>query len=146
MFINKVIDSFDKTTGKIVVQFSALSLINYCISIWGYTNKTVAHSAQKLQNFAAIIAIGGARKYDHVLIEPEWMTIKHKYAFEKCSACKAVIGLYPKWVSFPLLEKIQETEQDKKISYMYKEPELTLAPGPLMCVDPNSGMICHMIL
>ncbi len=48
-------------------------------------------------------------------------------------------------LSFPLLEKIQEAGQDKKIRYMYQEPELAVAPGPLLCVDPNSGMICHMI-
>ena len=101
MFINKVSDSFDKTTRKTVVQSLALGMINYCISIWGCTNKTVVHSAQLLLNFAAKIAIEGARKYDHVtpiLKELEWMTIKHKYVFEKCSTVyKAVNGLYPEW-------------------------------------------------
>ena len=101
IFINRVSDCFDKTTRKTVVQSLVLSMLNYCISIWGCTNKNVIHSAQKLQNFAAKIAFGGARKYDHVtpiLKELEWMTIKHKYVFEKCSIVyKAVNGLYPEW-------------------------------------------------
>ncbi len=67
MFINRVSSSFDKTTRKTVVQSLVLSLINYCISIWGCTNKTGVHSAQKLQNFVAKIAIGGARKYNLML-------------------------------------------------------------------------------
>ncbi len=65
MFLNKVSEHFDKTTRIIVVQSLVLSLINYCISICGSTCKTLLHSVQKLQNFAAKVAIRGARKYDH---------------------------------------------------------------------------------
>ena len=66
MFINGVSEHFDKTTRKTVVQSLVLSLINYCICIWTCTNKTLIHTVQKLQNFAAKIVNGGARKYDHV--------------------------------------------------------------------------------
>ena len=56
---------------------------------------------QKLQNFTAKIAIGGARKFDHVtpiLKELEWLTGKDKYYLEKCATIyKAVKGLYPDW-------------------------------------------------
>ncbi len=79
VFINKVSDRLDKTTQTTVVQSLVLSLINFCISIWGCTNKSDLRNAQKLQNFAAKVAIGGARKYDYVtsaLKELEWMTIK----------------------------------------------------------------------
>ncbi len=42
----------------IVVQLLDLSLINYCIRMWGTTNKTILNAAQKLQNFAAKVATG----------------------------------------------------------------------------------------
>ena len=101
MFINRVSENFDKTTRKVIVQSLVLSLINYCICIWGGTNKTLIHSVQKMQNFAAKIAFGGARKFDHVtpiMKELEWLTVKDKYYFEKCiTVYKSVKGLYPEW-------------------------------------------------
>ena len=101
MFINKVSENFDKPTRKIIVQSLVLSLINYCICIWGSTNKTLIHIVQKLQNFAAKVVAGGARKYDHVtpiIKELEWLTVKDKYYLEKCTTVyKSMNGLYPDW-------------------------------------------------
>lgn len=78
-----------------------LSLINYCICIWGSTNKTLIHTVQKLQNFAAKVVTGGARKYNHVtpiIKELEWLTVKDKYCLEKCTTVyKSMNGLYPDW-------------------------------------------------
>lgn len=101
MFIRRIGDNFDKSTRKIVVQTLVLSVINYCICIWGSTNVTLIHRIQKVQNFAAKVAIGGARKYDHVtpiMKELQWLKIKDKYILEKCSLVYKVInGLYPEW-------------------------------------------------
>ncbi len=101
MFINQVSGNFDRTTRKTVVQSLVLSLMNYCISIWGCTNKTLIHSVQKMQNFAAKIVTGGARKYYHVspiLKELEWLTVIDKYYLEKCATLyRSVKGLYPDW-------------------------------------------------
>ena len=101
MFINRVSKNFDKTTRKTVVQSLALSIINYCISIWGSSNKTMLQMVQKLQNFAAKVAVGGARKYDHVtpiMKELNWLSVEDKYFLEKCSVVYRVInGLYPEW-------------------------------------------------
>ena len=110
MFLNRVSEHFDKTTRIIVVQSLVLSLINYCISIWGGTCKTLLHNVQKLQNFAAKVAIGGARKYDHAtpfIKELKWLTINDKYIFEKCTTVyKAVHGLYPDWyIKFPTVSE-----------------------------------------
>ena len=52
MFIRQISDNFDKPTRIIVVQTLVLSLMNYCISIWGSTNVTLLHRVQKLQSFA----------------------------------------------------------------------------------------------
>lgn len=64
-FINRIGKHFHKRT-RIVVQSLDLSLICYCISMWGFTNNTMLNVAQMLQNVAANIAVGRARKYDHV--------------------------------------------------------------------------------
>lgn len=87
MYINRIGDLFDKQTRVIVVQSLALSLMEYCIRIWGTTNETLITKVQKMQNFAAKVAIGGARKYDHVspiFIELQWLKIKQKHKFEVC--------------------------------------------------------------
>ena len=66
MFINRVSDNFDQPTRVIVVQSLVLGLINYCIGIWDSTNMTLFQNVQKLQNFAAKVAIQGLEKYDHI--------------------------------------------------------------------------------
>ena len=106
MFINSMSENFDKSTRKIVVQTLLLSVMNYCITIWGCCNKTHLHSVQKLQNFAAKLVIGGTRKYDHITPlrkELKWLTITDKYFLEKCTIMyKVVNGLYPEWfLKFP---------------------------------------------
>lgn len=110
LFINRISENFDKRTRVIVVKSLILSLINYCVSIWGSTNKTLLSNVQKLENFAAKVAIGGARKYDHVtpiMKELEWLTIKEKFIFEKCTIMyKTVNGLYPTWyLKFPTVRE-----------------------------------------
>lgn len=101
MYINRISVNFDKRIRKMIVQSLVLSIINYCITIWGGTNKTFLHIVQKLQNFAAKIVIGGMGKYDHVtpiMKELKWLTIENKYVLEKCTTVyKAVNGLYPEW-------------------------------------------------
>ncbi len=101
MFINRVSENFDKPTRKVIVQSLVLSLINYCICIWGSTNNTLIHTVQKLQNFAAKVVNGDARKYDHVtpiIKELEWLNVKDKYYLEKLTTVyKSMNGLYPDW-------------------------------------------------
>ncbi len=117
MFLNRISEDFDKPTRKTVVESLVLSVINYCISIWGSGNKTNLHNMQKLQNFPAKIAIGGAREYDHgtpLRKELQWLDTPDKYIFEKYTTVYKVInGFYPEcfWVflSFPRSVKVQQT-------------------------------------
>ncbi len=94
--------NFEKRTRTIVVQSLVLSIINYCIRIWGTTNATLLNNVQKLQNFAAKVAVGGARKYDHVspiIKEPIWLKMKEKHAFDTCTTIfKTIHGSYPEWL------------------------------------------------
>ncbi len=70
-FINRITKKINKRTIVIVVKSSILSLINYCVSIWGSTNKTLFSKVKKTRKLAAKVATGGARKYDHVTIMKE---------------------------------------------------------------------------
>ncbi len=79
IYINRISSYLDKTTRIIVIQSLVLSHIKYCLSIWGTTNSTLINKIQKLQNFAARVAVGGLKKYDHVspaFRELKWMKIR----------------------------------------------------------------------
>ena len=101
-FLNRIKDKFDKVTRLIVVQSLALSIVNYYSRIWGMTTKQQLDCIQKVQNVAAKIACGGAKKYDHVtpiLKELEWMNIKNKVNFDICVFIyKIVKQLLPDWL------------------------------------------------
>lgn len=123
MFINRISQNFDKSTRVLVVQSLVLSLINYCIVIWGTTNETLLHNVQKLQNFAAKVAIGCCRKYDHVspiIKELKWLKIKEQHVLDKCTnVYKAVNDCYPDWyLKFP---KVRDnvTRNTRQINNLY---------------------------
>ncbi len=68
------------------------------------------HNVQKLQNFAAKVAVACSRKYDHVtpiIRELKWLKIKDKHILDKCSTVyKAVNGFYPDWyLKFPTIRE-----------------------------------------
>ena len=101
MFVSRMSDRLDKKSRIMVIQAIVLSLINYCIRIWGTTNDTLISSVQKLQNFAVRIAIGGVNKYDHIspfYDELHWLRVKQKNVFEVGTAIfKMLRGFYPDW-------------------------------------------------
>ena len=85
MFLNRITEHFTNKTRIAVVQTLALSIINYCSKIWGMSTKTQLERVQRLQNFAAKVAIGGARKYDHVtpiFNKLEWLKIEEKVFYD----------------------------------------------------------------
>ncbi len=103
MYINHISPSLDKPSRIILVQTLVLSIINYyCLRIWGTTNITITNDVQKLKNFAARVAIGGIRKYDHIapaLKELGWLKVNEKHLFDTCSLVYKVINkFYPPWL------------------------------------------------
>ena len=87
IYLNRIKDRIERDVRIKVVQALALSLINYCSKIWGTTSKTQIQRVQKLQNFAAKIAIGNVRKYDHVtphIKELKWLKIEQKCLYDTC--------------------------------------------------------------
>ena len=85
MYVNRLKDNFNKSSRITVIQSLVLSIITYGIKIWGSASATQIQRVQKLQNFAAKVALGGAAKHDHVtpyLQELGWLKVKEKYLFE----------------------------------------------------------------
>ena len=112
LFLNRIQDKFDKTSRTIVIQSLALSIINYCSKVWGMTTREQLERVQKTENFAAKIAYGGARKYDHVtpiLKDLQWMDIKDKISFDICIFMyKVMNNMLPDWLySFPFVGDLQ---------------------------------------
>ncbi len=88
MFINRISDKLDRLSRIIAVQSLVLSIINYCISIWGSANLTIINDAQKVLNFAAKVAKGNAKKFDHatpIVQELGWLKIKEKHKMDICT-------------------------------------------------------------
>lgn len=102
IYLSRVKDAFELNTRTIVVQSLAMSIINYCFKVWGATNDTQIKRIQKLQNFAARVAVGNVKKYDHispVLKKLEWMKIKDKYVLDMCTLVfKTLRNKIPEWV------------------------------------------------
>ncbi len=68
IYINRISSYLDNKSRIIVVQTLVLSRINY-LFFWGgggTTNSSPISKVQKLQNFAARIAVDGIKKFDHV--------------------------------------------------------------------------------
>ena len=66
MLISRISATLDEPSRIIAVESLVVSIISYCIRIWKTTNVTKLNKVQKLQNFAAEVAIGGAKKCYHV--------------------------------------------------------------------------------
>ncbi len=102
MFINRIENYFDRETRSGIVQSLVLSIMNYCISIWGTTNATRVKHVQKLQNFAAKMVDGKARKYDHVtriLKDLQWLYVKDKIIYDAgINMFKFINNLYPNYL------------------------------------------------
>ena len=122
VYINRVSGQFDKSSRVLVVQALVLSVINYCIKIWGTTNNSQKLRVQKLQNFAARVAVGGLRKFDHVspaFEELKWLRIKQKHLFDTLvHVFMTIHGNYPTWFSsFPCVNQVTRgsTRQGDKL-------------------------------
>ena len=87
IFLNRIKDSIPPTTRTQVVETLALSIVNYCLKIWGTANRAQLQKVQMLQNFAARIAVGNVRKYEHItphINKLKWLKTSNKCIFDTC--------------------------------------------------------------
>ena len=114
MYLSRIKDNFEDSTRIMIIQSLVLSVINYCIKLWGAANDLYLNKAQKLVNFAARVAVVGVKKYDHIsptLQQLQWLKIKDKYAYEVCMFVYKVLKReYPSWLyNFPSVGSYRET-------------------------------------
>ena len=112
LYLNRVCDRFEFDCRVMVVQSLVISILNYCLRVWGSTNKTQMGRVRKLQNFAAKVAAGGARKYDHVtpvFAKLKWLPVEIKYFYDICVLVfKIKNHLLPEWVfSMPTVRQVR---------------------------------------
>ena len=102
IYLNRVKNCFLPQTRLTVIQSLALSIINYCFTVWGSASAMHLNKAQKLQNFAARVALGTVSKYEHItpfLIQLGWLKLKEKYKYDICILVfKIIRGLIPDWL------------------------------------------------
>ena len=85
LYINRVSARFSTECRIMAVQSLVLSVLNYCLKVWGSTSKTQMNRVSLMQNFAAKVAVGGARIYDHVTPfynELKWLRMNDRYTYE----------------------------------------------------------------
>ena len=70
LYLNRVCDRFEFDCRVMVVQSLVLSVLNYCLRVWGSTNKTQMGRVNKLQNFAMKVAVGGAK---YTIMLPQYL-------------------------------------------------------------------------
>ena len=113
LHLNRISDRLDNDCRVMVVQSLVMGVLNYCLKVWGSANKTQLRKVKKLQNFAARIAIGGARKHDHVspiYRKLKWLHIDEKYHYDiSILTFKIVNKMLPEWLFN--LPTVEETRQ-----------------------------------
>lgn len=85
--------SLPHTTLLTLVQSLVISLLRYCISVYGVCNATQTARLQKVLNFAARV-VSGRRKFDHVsdvLRDLEWLTAHNMYVYHALTLLKRVL-------------------------------------------------------
>ena len=131
LFWNRIKDNFEQSARIIVVQSLVLSIINYCSKIWGMTTRQQLDRVQKLENFAAKVAVGNGRKYDHAtpfLNELKWLKIENKVTYDICVfTYKIVNNLLPDWIfSFPQVRNtsVRNTRQSNDLFVPRKRTDI----------------------
>ncbi len=101
LYLNRVKDKFEAAARKTVVESLAISIINYCLPVYGTTNTTLMKRVQKLQNFAAKTCAGGARRGDHAttfITLMNWLKIEQKFVFDVAVAVYKIKKNEPRMV------------------------------------------------
>ncbi len=152
LFLNRVKDKFESDTRKTVVESIALSVMNYCLPVYGTTNATLLRRVQQLQNFAAKICAGGARRSDHATPftdQLQWLKIDKKVCFDLAiHVFKVKMKLFPSGTCTSLHTAkfhTRTTRHDTKTNYTYHSLTQTAEGAPSPSWAHACGTLCpHM--
>ena len=85
-----------------IVQSLVLSVVRYCLSVYGSCNDTQMRKIQKIINFSARV-VSGRRKYDHisdVVDRLGWLNAKHLIMYHTaCSLNKTIRTGTPAYIA-----------------------------------------------
>ncbi len=92
--------------------------------MYGTTNSTLLRRVQKLQNFAAKVCVGGARRSDHTtpfITQLEWLKIEKKIIFEVAiNVFKIKNKLFNDWfMQFPTNNEILQNRYTTRQHNLY---------------------------
>lgn len=106
--INRVRDSFDEDTLKLLITSLVFSKMLYCSTVWSNTSLGNINKLQSIQNFASKI-VTNSKKYDHVtplLRQLNWLPVKQMlYLKDAVMTYKCVNGLAPLYLSVKLTKR-----------------------------------------
>ena len=159
IFLNRVWDRFQPECRVMAVQALILSVLNYCLPVWGSTSKTQINRVQKVLNFAARIAIGGAKKHEHVtpvFEKLKWLKMKPRFMYSICLLIfKSINNILPEWVfSLPTIREIRENRVNTRHQDNLFIPRATTDTGArniqilgpkLWNQLPNNIINCHSL-
>ena len=124
--------SLPRDTLSTLVQSLVISLIRYCITVYGTCNATQTARLQKVLNFAARV-ISGRRKFDHVsdvLRELEWFTAHNLHVFHSLTLLKRILfTAQPESLSASLVQRRHVHRRSTRQDDMLHVPAIRTESG-----------------
>ena len=115
-----------------LVQGLVISLIRYCISVYGTCNATQTARLQKVLNFAARV-VSGRRKFDHVsdvLRDLNWLTAHNMHLYHALIILKrALTSSLPESLSDRLLQRRHMHQRTTRQNAMIHVPGIRSESG-----------------
>ena len=160
IYWNRPWERFELENRIMVVQSLVLSVLNYCLSVWGSTNKAQISRVKRLQNFSARVVVGGVKKYDHVtplFDRLGWLRMDAKFVFDVCILVfKMKNKILPEWLLLlPTVNQMRTYTINTRHQNSYNVPrtstdigakDLTISDPRLWNVLPTDIKQCQNML
>ena len=102
---------FDDQTRKIAVEALVISLFSYCSLIWGSSTTNIRNRIKKVHNFAAKVAVGYGRKYDHAtpfIKKLDWLKVNEMLKYNEALFMFKIVNSHDPVLSIPQIGHIHE--------------------------------------
>lgn len=124
---------------KSIVQALVISIVRYCISIYGTCGETQLHRVQKVLNFCARV-VYGRRKHDHisdVFKDMNWFTASELAMYHRvCSIRRALVTGRPEAIA----DTLGETARLRHAHDTRRASEITL---PRIRSESGRRRLCY---
>jgi len=142
-FFNRNKEFLNDISRKTVIEAIVISLFSYCSTIWSTCSKTLMEKAQKVQNFAAKVAVGNGRKYDRAtpfINKLGWMKFNDKFMYEFLLFIFKIVNKWiPDWViDLPIINQIQGRMTRQSNNLVVPRKRTKFADKALSVRGPNA--------